>query len=548
MNGLGLALLRRVMRAAGYVVAAEPVNVASSILEHAKQAPKRTALVTPGEPALGFGELGERVARLRDGLARQGIRPGDRVLVLAPLGADLVAVSLALLASGATLVTLDGQLGARRVARALAAVRPRAVISLGRLLRFWPLSPALATARRFAIDDASRSARPGTLARLTTQPFAALVGEPRVSAVVASAAAAMVSFSSGTSGRPKGAERTHDILLAQHEALARAFPVADGDVDMPAFPALTLHNLACGITTVLPPVDLRQPASVDGAAIVEAARRYGVTTMSGSPAYLARVARYLIDARVRLPRLRRVAVGGAPVSRALCRVLRQAFPDSEGLVVYGSTEAEPMAHAGIDEVASAEGDGFLVGSVDPAAEIELVELPAEAPAGAGDRLRDFRVADGAVGEIVVRGRHVVARYVGDAEAERRTKLPSRAGVWHRTGDLARRDARGRLWLAGRVADVVAHGGRALHPFDLEADVLDCAGIAAAALVANELHAGGVVAVELEPGAPATALARVRALLDARGLSMLPLRPIARMPMDARHQSKVDRVALRQVIR
>ncbi|HEX6838405.1 MAG TPA: AMP-binding protein, partial [Polyangia bacterium] len=376
------------------MVAAGPVNLASSILEHASRAPKRIALVTPGEPALGFGELADRVARLRDGLARQGIRPGDRVLVLAPLGADMIAVSLALLASAATLVTLDGQLGPRRVARALAVARPRAVISLARLLRFWPLSPALARARRFAIDGDGAGARFGTAtrfgvgARLATQPFAVLVGAPNAAPPVEPTAAAMVSFSSGTSGRPKGAERSHEILLAQHEALARAFPVVDGDVDMPAFPALTLHNLACGITTVLPPVDLRQPASVDAWAIVEAARRYGVTTMSGSPAYLLRVARHLIDARVMLPRVRRVAVGGAPVSRTLCRALRQAFPTSEGLVVYGSTEAEPMAHVGIDEVASAEGAGFLVGAVDPAAEIELVELPAACPAGAGDRLRD----------------------------------------------------------------------------------------------------------------------------------------------------------------
>ena len=531
--------MRRVMHATASAPVSEPFNLATAILEHARIAPARTALVSPadGDASLSFGALADRVARLRAGLERHGVRPGDRVLVLAPLGFELVATAIALFAAGATLVTLDGQLDARRVARALAVARPRAVISLRRVLRFWPLVPALARARRFALDGAG----------LGTRSFGALVGEPDGAPPVRPQAPAMVSFSSGTSGRAKGAERSHEILLAQHRALAASFPVGDGDVDMPAFPALTLHNLACGVTTVLPPVDVRQPASADAALVVAAARRFAVTTMSGAPAYLSRVARYVTDAGIVLPRLRRIAVGGAPVSRALGRALGAAFPTAEGLVVYGSTEAEPMAHAGLDEVVRADGDGFLVGAVNPAAEIELVALPPDAPADAGRRLAEHRVADGAVGEIVVRGRHVVERYVGDAEAERRTKLRAAdGGVWHRTGDLARRDARGRLWLAGRVGDVVAHDGRALHPYDVEACVLDCAGVRAAALLAHPRNgAGAVVAVELEPHARATTLPSVRAALDARGLSSLPLHAVARLPTDARHQSKVDRVALRR---
>ncbi|MGZ3427845.1 MAG: AMP-binding protein [Polyangia bacterium] len=516
---------------------AEQRNIAAAILLHAKIASRRVALVSPLErdSSLSFGALGERVARLRDGLRRQGIRPGDRVLVLAPLGFDMIAIAVALLASGATLVTLDGQLGARRVVRALAVARPRAVISLRRLLRFWPLVPALARARRVALDGAG----------LGTQSFAALVGDADESPLARPDAPAMISFSSGTSGRPKGAERTHEILLAQHRALGRSFPVAEGEVDLPAFPALTLHNLACGITTVLPPVDLRQPAHVDPARVVDTARRYGVTSLSGAPAYLARIAAYATRVGLTLPSLRRIAVGGAPVSRSLCRALRAAFPAAEAVVVYGSTEAEPMAHVDLDEVVHSDGRGFLVGTPDPAAEIELVRLPAEPPAGAGDRLRDYRVAAGEVGEIVVRGRHVVQRYVGDPEAQRCTKLPSAAGgVWHRTGDLARQDARGRLWLAGRAADVLSGDDDACYPFDVEANVLDCAGVRAAALVAWPRRPEGVLAVALEPGARAAALDAARAALDTCGLSSLSIRVLDELPMDARHQSKVDRVALR----
>jgi acyl-coenzyme A synthetase/AMP-(fatty) acid ligase len=203
-----------------------------------------------------------------------------------------------------------------------------------------------------------------------------------------------------------------------------------------------------------------------------------------------------------------------------------------------------MTHVAADEVAAADGAGFLVGSADDAAELALVRLPSSLPPGLGDRMHELRVADGEVGEIVVRGRHVVERYVGDATAQRASKLPSQGGVWHRTGDLARRDAHGRLWLAGRAGDELPRDDGARHPFDVEAVVLDCEKVRACALVATPRHLTGVLAVALADGAGRDALAEIRAALAARALPGLPILTVDDIPMDARHQSKVDRHALR----
>jgi acyl-CoA synthetase (AMP-forming)/AMP-acid ligase II len=395
--------------------------------------------------------------------------------------------------------------------------------------------PALVRARLCAVDGGGFGVR----------PFAALASAPPdTTPPLPPTAPAMIGFSSGTGGRPKGAARTHEILFAQHHALRRAFPFADGAIDLPAFPSVTLHNLACGITTVLPPVDLRQPARVDAAAVLDCAQRFGVTSLSGAPAYLSRLAEHALAAGVELPLVERIVAGGAPVSRRLCRRLAAAFPGAERVVVYGSTEAEPMAHVSADEVAALDGAGFLVGDDDEAAELELVRLPATPPPGLGDRMHELRVPDGEVGEIVVRGRHVVQRYVGDASAERKSKLPSHGGVWHRTGDLARRDAEGRLWLAGRAGDELARDDAARYPFDVEAGVLDCSGVRACALVATPCHPAGLLAVELADGAGPEALDEVRDALAARALPALPVVAIDEIPMDARHGSKVDRHALR----
>jgi acyl-CoA synthetase (AMP-forming)/AMP-acid ligase II len=159
-------------------------------------------------------------------------------------------------------------------------------------------------------------------------------------------------------------------------------------------------------------------------------------------------------------------------------------------------------------------------------------------------MHELRVADGEVGEIVVRGRHVIERYVGDSKAQRKSKLPSLHGVWHRTGDLARRDAQGRLWLAGRAGDELARDDAARYPFDVEAVVLDCPSVRACAWLATPRRPAGLLAVELVDDADAGALDEVRDALAARALPALPILTVDEIPMDPRHQSKVDRHALR----
>jgi acyl-CoA synthetase (AMP-forming)/AMP-acid ligase II len=125
-----------------------------------------------------------------------------------------------------------------------------------------------------------------------------------------------------------------------------------------------------------------------------------------------------------------VIVGGAPVSRSLCSLVASAFPDAETLVVYGSTEAEPVAHVRMAEVLDSAGDGLLVGRPVDAADVTLVELPGRID-GPLDQ-RTLEAAHRSVGEVIVRGAHVGREYVGDPDAMATNKICIEDGtVWHR---------------------------------------------------------------------------------------------------------------------
>jgi olefin beta-lactone synthetase len=516
-------------------------NFVSLVLRHAREASGRLALVLPAARPGGqrdvwvtFGQLSDLISRHAAGIHRAGLDDGARVAVLAPISIELYAITLALMACGMVPVFVDGTLHRRRMLRALTTAHIDAVIGSRRYLRWWPLVSAFRRCRRFAVDGAAF----GVLsmdALLTDREvgFEPLPREPGDSA--------LISFTSGSTGDAKGVDRTHDVLRAQHRALLACFPREDGEVDMPGFPAVALHNLCCGVPSVIPPINFRDPAATDLSCLADVVSRWRVSSLSGAPAYVSHIVR---QARgdARWSTLRRLAVGGAPVSRRLCGQIAEAFPGVEARIVYGSTEAEPISHVSAREVLASFGEGILVGAPVPDVDAALVELPERLPCE-GFGIDAFRVCPGDAGEVIVQGTHVSARYVNNPAAERETKLRSCEGaLWHRTGDVARMDERGRLWLLGRVSEVVQHRGRVLYPLVVEELVNSIDGVRQSALVAHDRAASGELAVVVDS---TDAMRTIRSMLSARELGTLPVRIIQRIPVDRRHQSKVDRGALRE---
>jgi acyl-CoA synthetase (AMP-forming)/AMP-acid ligase II len=527
-------------------------NIAARLAERAAMHPERAAIVEgSGASArrLTFGGLDARVRALAAGLAGRGIGPGDSVLLFVPMSADLYVALLACLHRGATAVFVDAWADRRRLDAAVRIADPKGFIGTPRAHLLRLISPAV---RRIPVAlSAGRRLLP-----LTRYEVAGAAGD---AVAVDGSAPALVTFTTGSTGTPKAAARSHDFLWAQHRALAGHLRPVESDVDMPTLPVFVLNNLASGITSVLPAFDPRRPADIDPARIHAQMLAERVTTSSGSPSFYDRLSRWCAETGNRIP-LRQLFTGGAPVLVPLARVL-DAVVDGDPHVVYGSSEAEPIAGIPARDMlatATASRDhadhpgGLCVGCPVPQIEVKLLR-PHDGPVvlDAGGWAA-WEAGPGEVGEVAVAGGHVLPGYLNDPEAERQNKVRDDARVWHRTGDAAWMDAAGRLWLMGRVKERVQRAGRVWWGGAAEARVV---GVPELADVLHAAYIGvpdptlgqrAVLCVETRTGGLSDdeRQAILRALAPFPADEIVPLR---RIPRDPRHASKTDVGALREML-
>jgi acyl-CoA synthetase (AMP-forming)/AMP-acid ligase II len=511
-------------------------NIAVLLAERAARHPERTALVEYRRGRahrLTFRELERGVAALVAELQAAGIGPGDRVLVFVPMSAALYRVLLACFHLGAPALFVDAWADRYRLDAAVRAAQPQAFIGSPKAQLLRLLSPAI---RRLPLHLIARAADPwrGGCAPTSAHPVAA--DDP-----------ALITFTTGSTGQPKAAARSHAFLRAQHAALAAYLQPQETDIDFPTLPIFVLNNLALGVTTVLPDWDPRRPTVLNPAAIHRQLLAEKVTTASGSPAFFARLAEWSLARGERLP-LRALFTGGAPVLPPLARRLQEAVT-GEVHVVYGSTEAEPIAGLSATELlAAGDGDdGLCAGRPVSGLAVRLLH-PTDGPirlSAAG--WTEWEAAPGEAGEIVVSGGHVLGGYLNSPEAEAATKIRDGDCIWHRTGDAARFDAHRRLRLLGRVGERVRREGQVWWPLPVEMQAGTLLGITHAAYLGMPAGAGeqrAVLCVEAATGrlSPADDAALREAIAPA---PLDELRIFRHLPRDPRHASKTDMEVLRQ---
>jgi fatty-acyl-CoA synthase len=415
------------------------------IRDRGRSTPERVAIRCDGE-ATTYGTLDARTERLAAGLLARGLAPGDRVASLTANRAEHIELLLACAKAGLALVPCNWRLTVPELREQLDDAEPALLL----------VDPA----------HAAKAAELGVpTATLDRAGLDALAGEARLDdAPVADDAPLLIVYTSGTTGRPKGAVLTHANCFWTNLALDRTVPIGHDDVVLAILPQFhvggwnvqPLLALWAGATLVL-------ERSFDADRALALIASAGVRTMMGVPANYAAMAEADGFADADLSTLRSAIVGGAAMPESLLATYHE-----RGVAIvqgYGLTEAAPnvLCLAPEDAVAYA---GWA-GRPYPHVEVALRD-----PDGGG------LLAGPGTGELVVRGPSVFPGYWRDPAATAATF----ADGWLLTGDLAERDATGRYAIRGRRKELYISGGENVSPAEVERVLGSHPAVAEAAVV------------------------------------------------------------------
>jgi len=447
------------------------LNLAVLLEDSARNVPDRVA-VACGPARLTYAELDAAASRVAAGLAARGIGPGDQVALSCPNLPYFPIAYYGILKAGATVVPLNVLLTEREIAYHLADSAAKAYFCFEGTAEL-PLGKAgLAAYRRTAgcehfvlltVDPAATSpaADAETLAEFThRQPDAF------TSASTAETDTAVILYTSGTTGQPKGAELTHSNMVQNALLANRLFGLHPHDVHLAVLPLFHSFGqtvqlnagFATGATVVLLP-------RFDAGQALALMEREQVTFFAGVPTMYHALLHCedAPDIEAIAARLRVAVSGGAALPAELMRRFEERFgvPILEG---YGLSETSPVATFNrVDRPRRPGSVGLPVWGV----QVKLIASDgSEAPPGEP-------------GEIAIRGHNVMKGYFRRPEA---TAEVTDSRGWFRTGDVGTRDADGYLYIVDRKKDMIIRGGFNVYPRELEEVLLTHPGVSLVAVV------------------------------------------------------------------
>lgn len=462
-------------------------------------------------------------------LTSKRISKGDRVMVFVPMGIEMYKVVLSLFSIGAITVFLDEWVSWKRLNICCALADCKGFIG-NPMIRFLGLFSS--EVRKIPIKLNVKTSKKGSN-NLVTE--------------VEESHPALITFTTGSTGTPKAALRSHGFLYSQFKVLKDEINTLPETVFMTTLPILVLINLGCGITTVLPDKQDRKPDQMRPEIVLKLLIKHQVIGMVTSPALVIKLAEYLLISKTNLPMLQKIFVGGAPVFPIYARNLIQAFEQIKIGVFYGSTEAEPISSIDANSIAADEAmtslrAGLPAGFVNQHIQLKIIEyIPTELNWEAIHEIKESSLAR--PGEIIVSGPHVLDKYFKNESAFKRNKIIDANGnCWHRTGDSGYLDKENRLFLTGRCDQLIYCKDVVLCPFIYEAKLLDIAGIRSGTLI--QWNDEILFVIEIKETADSDSIV---SQINTWNPNHFPIKIVSQIPRDPRHQSKTDYGALKLML-
>ena len=476
------------------------LNLSMIVEHHARLRPDREAIVS-GPVRLGYGRLNEMACRTAGVLRAMGVRPGDHVALSCPNAAYFPIAYFGILKCGAAVVPLNVLLKPREIAQHLRDSDARAYLCfegspelpMGQM--GYEAFREVEGCEHFVVmtkDPTAPSPIPGvqTLGALLNQQPAVFTTELR-----APDDTAVILYTSGTTGKPKGAELTHANMLLNAMASRDMFLPALGTEPATALAVLPLfhsfgqtcvmnaHLLAGNRVVLLP--------RFEPAAVLEAMAAEQVNAFAGVPTMYWALLRHVeatgTDVAPVAANLRTCCSGGAAIPVEILHAFDKRF-GVEILEGYGLSETAPVATFNqIGRPRKPGSIGFAIWGCD----VKVVDAnDAEAPRGE-------------LGEVVIRGHNIMKGYSKQPEAT----AEAMRGGWFHSGDIARMDEDGYLFIVDRLKDMIIRGGMNVYPREIEEVLMTHPGVSLVAVVGvpnEELGEEVKAYVVRKPGAAVTA--------------------------------------------
>src|SRR6195952_461517 len=421
-------------------------NWTTQLARHALMQPDAAALRFLGQTTT-WGELDRRVTALAGALSRRGVAFGDRVLLLMLNRTEFIESVLAANLLGAIAVPVNFRMTPPEIAFLVSDCEARIVVTE-------PVLAAVAT----AVRDLDPTLADVIVAGGTTEDgvlgydeLLAEAGDPPEPVDIPNDSPALIMYTSGTTGRPKGAVLTHVNLTGQ--AMTVLFTSgADlnndiGFIGVPLFHIAGVGNTIVGLFLGRPTV-IYPLGRFDPGALLDVLANEHVTGIFLVPAQWQAVCAAQ-RANPRALKLRVLSWGAAPASDTLLREMAQTFPGTQILAAFGQTEMSPVTCMLLGDDAIRKLGS--VGKVIPTVSARVVD----------EDMNDVPV--GQVGEIVYRAPTLMAGYWNNPDAT----AEAFAGGWFHSGDLVRQDDEGYVWVVDRKKDMIISGGENIYCAEME---------------------------------------------------------------------------------
>jgi long-chain acyl-CoA synthetase len=447
-------------------------NLGQNLLDTAARDDSRPAL-RMDEAVLTFGEFRDAALKVGAALQARGVQPGDRVGLVLPNVVSFPVVFYGALLAGAAVVPMNPLLKAREVEYYLRDSGAKVVVALA------PAGAVLEAAGTVGVEA------------VTVGPALPeeLMDADALDGVVdrADDDLAVILYTSGTTGQPKGAELTHANLAGNARTTAETLlESSTDDVIMGCLPLFHVFGLTCGLnTTVLRGSTLTLIPRFDGAKALSVIERDKVTIFEGVPTMFSAMLHSPDADKNDVSSLRLCVSGGSAMPVEVMKTFEETF----GCMIlegYGLSETSPVASFNHPHAERKPGS---IGTPIAGVEMRLVD----------DDGKD--VDAGEVGEIAIRGENVMKGYWQRPEDTEKA-IPD---GWFRTGDLARQDDDGYYFIVDRKKEMIIRGGYNVYPREIEEALYEHPAVAEVACIGiahPELGEEVAAAVALKPGASA----------------------------------------------